>query len=339
MLRYRVERECRAGTLLVALLLWTTVSAAQIANPSNPSPLSNPLRPALAAPEGVIRTDPALPVTLQWRQQEIAPTSTNAAARYFLLCVYVRATSDCASAPLRWLHSATRIQRAAVTRPSTSGPPFVTAYDYTFSIVLSPEMIDQQVDWRVGACGSERESSCTFITTPVWFSTHNLTAMNISDGFSTPRMLYVSGEVRNGGMNFSGPFETKLTVYNALLDESGRCLTDLTAEGLGVPEAYVLTDEGERIFIPDLPRDANGRPDARPHVVRAIVGGNAAEVVTSVHGGLSAGDSATVVEATHDVFSGPIAFGTLLHVDSSNALAEYDESDNTKGECHIIYPK
>jgi hypothetical protein len=322
---------------LPPLLVCAATSAAQIVTaPAH----ANPLEPSPRGPEDTVRTDPALPVMLQWQQQEISPTNTNAPARYFLLCVYVSATSDCASTPLRWMQSATTIQRVPVTRAATTSPPFVTAYDYTFPIVLPPEMIDRQVEWRVGACNSELESSCTFATTPVWFSTHNLVAANISDGPSTSQVLWVTGEVRNEGMSHSGSFETSLFVYEALADQFGRCVTDVNAEGVDTEFGEVLTDKGEIIGLRHLPRDANGRLDTRRHTIVAILTGNVGRP-SMVHGGLASGASATVVEFTTDLSSYrlPATFATRLYADAVGVLTEYDERDNSKGECHTIYGK
>jgi hypothetical protein len=323
---------------LATLMLWAAASAAQIANPP---PQSNPLAPSPRGPEDTVRTDTGLAVMLRWRQQEISPTNTNAPARHFMLCVYMPATSDCTSTSLRWMQSATTMQRVPVTYPSTSGPPFVMAYDYTFSFDLPPEMFDRQVEWRVGACGSELASSCTFVATSVWFSTHNLVAENISDGPSTSQLLWITGEVRNAGMSNSGPFETRLFIYEALADQYGRCITDVNAEGVDTELGDALTDKGEILGLRGLPRDANGRLDARRHTIVAIlttanIGGPA-----MAHGGLAPDTSATVVEFTADLsgYRLPATFASRLYVDPRNVLMEYDERDNSKGECHTIYGK
>lgn len=327
----------KRALLAAGLVLWAVASTAQIASPPAQS---NPLAPSPRGPENTVRTDTGNGVILRWRQQEISPTNTNAPARYFLLCVYVPATSDCTSTSLRWMESATRIQRVPVTHTSTSGPPFVLAYDYTFSFDLEPSMFDRQVEWRVGACGSELASSCTFVTTPVWFSTHNLVAENISDGPSTSQLLWLTGEVRNLGVRNSGPFETRLFVYEALADQYGRCITDVNAEGVDTELGDALTDKGRIIRLSELPRDANGRLDARRHTIVAILTADVGSASMG-HGGLTPDTSATVVEFTADLSSYrlPATFATRLYADTDNVLIEYYESDNVKGECHTIYGK
>jgi hypothetical protein len=295
------------------------------------------LRPNAAspiAPKGTSRGMPGSFLKLRWSQTLNSPLSSQPAT-HFLICVYEPAVQTCATTGMRWMLAASSIARVPVVSGTvTTG----YRYSYQLPVAVTSAELDRRLEWSVGACASNAESSCTFATTPIWMSTKNLTATNISN-FSTETALKVSGEIENRGSTSSGGFTSAIVVAVAFLDSSNQCETDVNA----VPADYALLKTGAEVnldWLPTYQMDGKTLIDASSveDIVALYAGpGLDQRVSTEIHtSNLNPNRTAEVLRPASSN-SETTAYAIRLMADSGGDVFEFEDEDNLHGECYVVY--
>lgn len=308
-------------------------SAAQtfppIAPPGGGSP--TPRAPSLTAPRHTVQASVGSTLALQWTQFLHAPFRAPQ-PNYFIICVFEPATSSCSTAPLDWT-----LATSAIPRIPLMSAGHLIGHSYTFELPdpLSAKQLDRPLQWSVGACTTTLAASCTFAAPMnLWLSTKDLAATNVSDGMSGATYLYAEGEVSNLGASASGPFRAVLSIWPAIYDTTtASCLTDVDSS-LAM-NGYAHTKAGELLDISQLPLGPDNKLDVSGHRIVGITAEIGPLVTEAVTVRLNAGDVAYVVQADTAAVA-PAAFVTLLFADATDAVTEYDETDNRLRECHVI---
>jgi len=328
------------GPAIAALgSLWACAAQAQYRPPPQPIPipqLLNPLAPGLGAPqEGTHAATPATTrPTFTWTQGGMTVAQPPAPeANYFVVCL-TTGTTACAW-PGTWNAAATAIPRTEIV---TWTGVRTGRYNYTFLAPgnLPANLIDRELKWNVGACRSQANSSCTFGTAKtVWFSTKDLRADNISDAHGSNGDLgFLDWDlvVRNEGSTASGPFGAGM-VYVEVYSAGGNCLTDRNAAVVS-PSDYAYLTNGTYVEVADLAANA---------AIVAIGPSTPFWLIAPrwMHPGLDPGASAVVgsINESFDWKAGEtqVAFVAIAEVDYSGTLREFDENDNKRVECSVVF--
>lgn len=320
--------------------LWAFGAQAQMYRPlPQPIPIplpANPSAPGLGAPqEGTHLATPAnTRPTFTWTQGGITVAQPQPPeASYFVICLNT-GTTPCAW-PGTWNAAATAIPRTE----------FVTwtgirtgRYSYTFvpPAGLAANLIDRELKWNVGACRTQANNTCTFGTAKtVWFSTKDLRADNISDAHGSngeDGFLDWDLVVRNEGSTASGAFGAGM-VYVEVYSAGGNCLTDRNAAMVS-PTDYAYLANGTYVQVQELAANATIVAIGRETPLWLVA-------PRFMHSGLNPGTSA-VVGSIADSFeweSGETqrAYIAIAEVDYAGAIREFDENDNKRVECSVVF--
>jgi hypothetical protein len=327
-----------------AMLLMSAAATAQVLPPVRPGftpiqPRLNPLAPSLRSPIGSQPGSVGQSLTFQWRQ-DLYSLNGERAATHFVVCLFNTATQTCDNTSLRFSNPATSIPRTAVTRPPfTTSPPIVVAYIYNFAMpgTVTAAQLDQSLRWSVGACANTDPLSCTFASANLVLTTKNLAATNISDGFSTSATINVVGEANNNGTTASGAFVARMELWPVIHDAStDRCMRDSDPEDPDPSNDVALTSRGELILVSDLPRLQDGSIDQSTHTIAAVISDPASVISMDRNApSIPVAQTAAAVELSQAT-GGHSAWAARFSIDPGNSLAERDETDNRRGECHII---
>ncbi len=339
----RVNGRSRAAKVWPALValgsLWACAAQAQYRPPPQPIPiptLLNPLAPGLGAPqEGthVGNTNNTRP-TFTWTQGGMTVAQPQAPeANYFVICLNT-GTTPCAW-PGTWNAAATAIPRTEIV--TWTG---IRTGRYNYSFVppanLAANLIDRELKWNVGACRSQANNSCTFGTAKtIWFSTKDLRADNLSDAHGSngeDGFLDWDLVVRNEGTTASGAFGAGMA-YVEVYSVGGNCLTDRNA-AMVKPSDYAYLTNGTYVEVEDLAANA---------AIVAIGPQTPLWLIAPrwMHPGLAPGTSAVVgsIAEPFDWNAGEtqVAFVAIAEVDYADAIREYDENDNKRVECSVVF--
>jgi hypothetical protein len=151
----------------------------------------------------------------------------------------------------------------------------------------------------------------------------------------------VSALVTNLGTTDSGPFETSVEYWEALLDPvMMRCRTNPNDPDLrGDPSLYAFFKSKAPRHISELPRDAQGN-----YVTTDIVGlyraGSVASWLRTPSGGLPVGAqqrAVTGIALQVPVATRPRAFIGSMAVDTQGVVHEFNETNNYWAECEVVF--
>jgi hypothetical protein len=266
-----------------------------------------------------------------WKQGGFFATQQQPpAAAYFRICIYVAAAGQsCDSPAFHWMHAAgaTVLNRTPVYS-ALRGQQVTATYRYSFDVPADLEL-DLSYGWNVGACKSSAPGSCAYPPHPALlrFSTRNLTVTDIEEVIRSD-YIAMATEVTNTGITDAGPFRVKSEIVQAEYDEeSGKCATRI-ADSKTPYRAYTANGEARNVLpTDDIPVVGIPLP-----VVSAVT--------VDQPQGLSAGSAAQRAPLEFYLTGTPLpaAFLFVTQVDSVPDVVEYDEADNNRAECHVVYP-
>jgi hypothetical protein len=337
----------RWRTLVVTCATTLIIAVAAVAAPP-PPPLPGPLLPLAATPggpEAAIEADAGDTISFRWSHIDLSSPVVHPRPRHFLVCLYKSGVNTCLNTPSKWWVSELTHRRGELWRDI---PRRVVGYRYYFQPPdrLTSDQIDRRMHWAIGSCTSTQVSSCEFTPKPVtvWFSTKNLRA-DISN-LSIPDQLDFRGDVENRGRTDSGTFTSQLVAIQALEDADDLnlvCEQDVNAPGLTDADVAV-TGRGEELLLGALPRLPDGSRSTGGKGVAAIYRPGAQRFEESRDfSGIPPEAEGTAVSVeeenttmTNDVWASTV-WVTIHRADTSNAHAEFDETDNVFAECQPIY--
>jgi hypothetical protein len=322
---------CLAVMAAGAALMWmASARAAQSISP----PFLFPTKPAVPSglnPNGA--TNGAAVVRLRWQQGGLYATQPQPpAAEYFRVCVDTPDAAPTCDAPL--LHCTFAAADAAIHRTPVASPWGVvipSRYAYWFELPSQSSLLDRSLRWTVAACATQSASSCNYAAaTPLLLSTRNLKAENLEETI-TSQYFEVTAILSNTGTSASGTFKLQVGVLEALLDAGGTCATSLGSDAVE-PGDIAVTRSGQfiRLQSTDIPGTVGV---FRESTYQILLG----ETQTMT---LSAGTttSATPRATDYSLVQLPVALIVTMMADDDSEVAEYDETDNARAECHVVYP-
>jgi hypothetical protein len=341
----------RWRTLVVTCATTLVITVAAVAAPPVPKPPAPqlPLAATLKYPEGTNEGHEGNRVWFGWSHtvpwSPFPNPSPNPLPRYFLVCLYKSGVSNCLSTYSKWwvdeaTHRGSEIWRGI--------PRQIVGYNYSFQPwdPFTSDQLDRQMQWSIGACTTMQVQSCEFAPKPmaVWFSSKNLGA-DISN-LSLPDYLDFRGEVENWGSTDSGTFTSELVAIQAVVDADNpnlACETDVNAPGLTDAD-FALTEDGVSLLLGELPKINNGtmRSIGSVRVVAIHRAGAQTFAKTNEFSGIPPGREFPAVSVEQvdmsmtDVWATTV-WGTIHRVDTTNAIVEFDETDNLAVECQLIY--
>jgi len=326
----------RSKTLLTCTILLATLGSGVAmgqtpGNPAYPLPVS-PYQVVVEAEYGAATT------TLVWNQYQVIGTPTRPLPVYFAICLYRSGQGNCTWQSARW-------QPFAASVPSTLLRDFnrIVGRRYTFvtPTLIPNDHLDTSVNWRVGACVAPNTASCSFSGSVAFrLSTKDVWAHNIS-AFPDGSSYVISALVTNLGTTDSGPFETSVEYWEALLDPMNRnCRTNPNDQDLrNDPNLYAFFKSKPPRHISELPRDSLNN-----YVITDIVGlwraGSAAGWQRTPSGGLPVGAQERAVAGISvqvPVATRPRAFIGSMTVDTQGAVHEFNETNNYWAECEAVF--
>lgn len=337
----------------VRWLLWLLLAAAAggaifyaALGPTGPT-----TAPSLTAPaDGVVLRGqpPAAPLTLEWSHGFAALDNQRPRpASHFVICVFDAAAGQQCAWPgtfgdsrepaYVWTEEAWRLRRSA----TAIGDPLGTAHlpvlvdaprHYTYDVPqgLPSSALGRPLTWTVGACSEPSNNLCRYAqpVRTLTLSAVNLRPSDVSDA-AFSGIIRVDVLATNDGDVPSGPFETTVSVWELLLDDSGDPRTDVNAADIG-PDFEIVDQSGARRPISQLPPAAGGGYDATG--VRGILKPGGIDVTeVDSYAGLSAGTELGVAQVDVSVTAGrgPTRFAVSVGVDPANEVVEFDETDNS----------
>jgi hypothetical protein len=307
-------------------LLAVPASALQIVFP----PPLTPSAPTNLNPIGAV--DAASPV-LRWRQGGFFATQPQPPrAQFFHICIYDVAIRQTCSAPaVDWTYAAAdpALHRTPVVPPRN--PSQITStYEYWFQFPVGTLGLDRPLTWNVGACTSQALNSCTYSApATLRLSTRNILVPAINEMIYTARIT-MTPDIENSGMADSGEFEMNMRIVRAIIDPSELCATAVSSENV-MPGDVAVTSRGEEIVLESS--DIDGvvgiyRPPSFPEVERtdriSVPAG------TTIQG--------PTVDQAFRVEDLPAAYLLMVQTDIGDSIAEFDETDNWRVECHVVFP-
>jgi hypothetical protein len=331
----------RWRTLVVTCATTLVLAVAAVAAPS-PPPLPGPLLPLAATPggpEGAIEARDGDTISFRWSHVDVSLPVVHPRPRHFLICLYKSGVNTCLTTPSKWWVSELTQRRGELWRDI---PRRVVGYRYYFqpSDRLTSDQIDRRMHWAIGSCTTTQVSSCEFTPKPVtvWFSTKNLRA-DISN-FSVPLRLDVTGDVENRGSTDSGTFTSELIALPAIVDADDPnlvCEQNVNAPGLTDGDVAV-TGSGEELLLGALAKLPNGDRTTEGKGVAAIYrSGAVRSSASNAFSAIPPGAEASAVYLDEENTSTPAVWVTIFKVDTTNAVVEFDETDNVFVECQPIY--
>jgi hypothetical protein len=331
------------GLAAAGALALAPSALAQLIIPTAPN-RPNAVLPASGA---VLRGErPALtPMTFVWDQPGAIyrPAIDPPPPRAFAICVRAAA----ASTPCAWPGIWTAVAANVPNKPIRNAQGTVVGYRYTLGPVksLADQWLDQPIAWTILACANTNGTTCSASAArPLHVSSIDLVASNVSIGDSTTTDLVVKGEAINLGTG--GPstsVRSDLLSLPALLDGMGVCDTDVNnADYANMPGLAAVLGNGTLVPFTWLPRLADGNYDSSN--VRAIIRTNDPVLVGDytllAAGNLAAGVGRPVetppLSTSVAAANRPLGVVSILVIDGSGAIVEYDEGNNVKVECKSL---
>ena len=320
------------GTLLASLLASLIAARAFAQVIPWPPPPALPSAPTNLSPSAA--TTASTPATLRWRQGGFfALQPQPPVAQFFRVCVYdTAAQQSCGTPAAQWFYAANDplLHRTPVI-PPFNPPPIVSTHAYRFQLPSNAVALDRALTWNVGACSSQSLASCSYsAAAALHLSTKNIVAVNIDEDLGTARIT-ATPVLRNAGTTASGMFDVHLQILPAFYDPSGTCATSVNAEGVE-PGDFAVLANGERIELQS--EDVPGAVGIYRQRDGFLYSG---ETRLSVAAGAMARGG--TVDQSLAGESLPGAFLVTMYIDPPpEAIVEYDETDNRRAECHVVFP-
>jgi hypothetical protein len=345
------ERAMSALWATLALTLISGVALAQIGTPRAP----RNLLPANLTQQGYISNNTTIDTDFLWVG---SPFGLNAspAPTHFALCIYDAATTltpPCSWTGASWTMPAGGGMGLATPVPVPPPSPWIQSVDlqYRFNPPsnLSDLLLDRPLKWTVGACVANAMGPsgmyCGFAPAKdAYFVARNVKASNADMDNSTAAMLNVESRVTSPGSRTSnsGPFEVNAHVWQVLRGTAANgapiCRTDVNAADVrDVPPNvihYVFFTNRREMYLADLPVMMNGQRDGTG-VIAIYRAGMPYDMFTAsvsdFPGGIAS--SRGVLNHNFPQTTTDKAFVATTHVDQSNTMVEFDETDNVYSRC------
>jgi hypothetical protein len=319
--------------MLLALLAGGGAARAQFGPIYSPPVAPTSPTPAAGVYNG---TNAAMtPVVFTWSQ--FFPTGSGPfirpAATHFVVCLDLPSDPACSWTLGDW--------RESIASPTAA----MTRSGNTFTLRPSPQRViaatelNQDLRLSIGACSSQANRSCAFITSRIMYSTSNLKAVGtgIDRMRTTPSSWVLDVRVDNNGTMNVGPVDATVEYWEVLRNGTD-CLRTVDVEPYKSDNSLVAFDvNGTQTLLPSLPR-VNGVYSGAPiqGMYRfgspydlAVMAMN--QVVASGTTGRSAGNVNFPVADS----GGMRAFVVMSRLDTGGILREFDETDNTWAQCKI----
>jgi hypothetical protein len=261
------------------------------------------------------------------------------AAQWFMVCIGTPAQVAACTWPGTWHARATAIPRVEIINQFTGIS--TGRFRYTYSPyampanALSDTLLDQDLAWNVAACAAESQNSCSFGTAKqIRFATRNLKGLEVTDNPSsngTNGYITYTFTLSNTGTSNTGPFAAEVEFFQAL-EEGGACVRDRSHASLDGDDVAVLRD-GRMIKISELPANVSIEGFVHPSAMGSIKGSSSLT-------GLDPGNSTAVMTQQYTFAWGTNqnyqAFVAVGRADKDNTVKEFNESDNTAGNCNVV---
>ena len=346
---------------------------------------ATPTAPTIEAPEAGALLEGAVPTTtldLQWRhggqgtaqRGGVPPQNVS----YFLICFYNPFTNQGCFWPGGLVPAGVnppdhaqfakhdQIPRTLIPGPlrTLGGDP---AYTYNYDFNLPDTVLDQNLEWTVGACSGQRTATCSFAAPQrLVLSARNLTNLNISDGLLGRGNLDIRVEYTNDSPVPSPAFQHQTSMWEILIDSSNMPVTDVNGIRSGTVEPVnwkvadrkenctelgldraVIFDDGTVSSILSLPILGEGqRDDSKVWAIPKPCGEMRWWWDNTDPSGMTPGEHAIVAPCNPNqrpfgsdrciisipLSSLPTGFAGLLLVDVHGAVTEYNEDDNRQPE-------
>jgi hypothetical protein len=174
-------------------------------------------------------------------------------------------------------------------------------------------------------------TSCTFSApATLQLSTRNILVPNIAEIIRAARIT-MTPEVENSGTTDSGEFEANVWIVRAILDPSETCASSINSENV-MPGDIAVTKSGEEFVVES--EDLTGVVGIyRPPYDFEFQG---TDRIFNVPAGTTI-QGATVDQALN-VADLPAAYLLMVQTDVGDSVSEFDETDNARVECHVVFP-
>ena len=283
-------------------------------------------------------------MTFVWDQPGVLvrPFIDPPAPRAFAVCIRAANSGSACSWPGVWNSTASAIPRKLVR--NASGVAIGYRYTLRPAVALPDTWLDRPIAWTVIACAHENGTACA-ASTPrtLHVSSIDLMPENVSIGGSSSTQLIVDGAAINLGTGYlTASVRSDLLSLPAFLDGMGVCATDVNGPDYvnAVGLAAVLAS-GILVPFSALPKHSDGTYDTSS--VRAIIRsadpvlvGDFTMVSASnlVPGGRPA--ATQTLSTSIGAASRPLGVASILKIDGSGAIVEYNEDNNVLVECKTL---
>lgn len=314
----------RTCALFASGLFAVSTAPAQV--PFQPPLPPKPLAPFQLKPNATVNAT-AGPPSLQWRQGGwLASSPQPAPARFFRICVYdTKAQQTCAAPEVGLTYAA---NAAAIHPTPAPGLPSPVPSVYAFRFDGLPQTLarDRQWTWNVGACTSEAVTSCVnSAPARLTLSTRDLQVIGIDEVIGSSG-FELTPIIANMGTTDSGRFRVKMFVHLAVYSEEGRCATSIDDDGV-MPGYEAVTFDGR--FVELSNQDVPGTVGIERYQLRF----ESAELSLGA-GQIIRGPTLARSVAGDDL---PGAYLAVAVADTEGAIDEYDENNNSRAECHVVF--
>ncbi|MBK6598326.1 MAG: hypothetical protein IPG25_10760 [Proteobacteria bacterium] len=288
-------------------------------------------------------------LSIRWDQPGVIFHPTfDPAPQFFVVCIRPLSGGAPCSWPGDWNAIAGSIPNTVIR---STFPNIALGYRYTFALpsAIPDNKLDVPVVLTVGACSGAKNSACSFgAGVSVQISSLDLDAENIAITVPSATTVSVSGQAINRGTGpIPGTFTGSVTVFKARINAFDQCIRDPSAAGLANdPNIIAMFDNGSGAFVTTLPRGSNGVIDSS-HIVALIDVASAAAPVISMVGNpvpganyvpqVSSARGVVDAEFAVPVSDRPVGFVATFTVDASRQVMEYDETNNVKVECDVVF--
>ncbi len=329
-------------TVAIMLLITALPAAAQLTIPTVPSRATaiSPVANAVLLGQRPAATH----MTFVWDQPGgiYRPLIDPPPPRAFIICVRGASASTPCAWPGVWSSPAANIPSKAIRNSSGA----ITGYRYTFrpTAALPDTWLDKPVVWTIAACANVNGTACSTSTPqPLHVSSIDLVPQNVSIGDSTATDLVVTGAAINLGTGSPlTNMRSDLFSFPALLNSAGECATDVNhADYVNTPGLAAVLGNGTLVTIGSLPRLMDGTYDKSN--VRAIIRTGDPVLVgdftfTSPSNLTPGGRPVETQRLSTSVLSAnrPLGVVSILILDGSGTIIEYDEANNVKVECKVL---
>jgi hypothetical protein len=241
-----------------------------------------------------------------------------------------------------WSASSSSLPRKALRNASG----VITGYRYTLDpkTALPDTWLDQPITWTVIACANANGTACSSSTPrPLHVTSIDLLPEDVSIGGSTAADLIVTGSAINLGTG--APWtnvRSDLLSLPAFLSSLGTCATDVNhADYANVPGLAAVLRTGVLVPFSALPTLSDGSYDTSN--VRAIIR-SGDPVLVGDFAMISASDlipggrpvTTQTLSASVPAANRPLGIVSILKIDGSGTIVEYDETNNVKVECKAL---